>query len=304
MRILIVLMISSLLFSCKKSTDNSTIKLQRTEATDNTGDILHTEYDYDNSNRIVAIKQYKNSDEPVTAVTISYNGNEVVLLSHPDIETAYDETTEVHLSLDGNARLLKRIEYTYEVEKVFSSKPSEIFRYDTLLCEYDAAGLLKNTTSSRYDSTFVDATHNNVSRLTSTATYTNDGNNLTSINEHADYPGVIRTDGITTASGGSSDYHNAFSYTKSFPNHADFKNTAVLNEYKLYYEPPFNSSYANMPDQIIRSSIDKDIHGTIIFSGSTIINIDRTYNDEELLTTVNIPSLNTPYKLINYFYER
>src|SRR4051812_48069092 len=99
MRIFIVLMISSLLFSCKKSADNSTIKLQRTEATDNTGDILHTEYDYDNSNRIVAIKQYKNSDEPVTAVTISYNGNEVVLLSHPDIEPAYDETTEVHLSL-------------------------------------------------------------------------------------------------------------------------------------------------------------------------------------------------------------
>ena len=59
-----------------------------------------------------------------------------------------------------------------------------------------------------------------------------------------------------------------------------------------------------MPDQITRSSTDKDINGAIIFSGTTIINIDRTYNDKELLATVNIPSMNTPYKLINYFYGR
>ena len=199
MRILIMLFISALLFSCKKSADKSTIKLLRTEATDNYDSVLHTEYNYDNSNRIVAIKQYKNSNEPVTAVTISYNGNEVVLLSHPDIEPAYDETTEVHLSLDENRKLLKRIEYTYEVEKVFSTKPSEIFRYDTLLCEYDAAGLLKSTTESRYDSIYVNATQNNVSRLTSAASYTNDGNNLISIDEHANYPGVIRANGVTTA---------------------------------------------------------------------------------------------------------
>ena len=163
---------------------------------------------------------------------------------------------------------------------------------------------MKSTLENRYDSIYVDATHNNISRLTSAASYTNDGNNLISMDEHASYPGEIRADGVSTNSGGSSDYHNVFSYTKSFPNHADFKNAAVLNEYKLYYEPPFNSNYKNMPDQITRSSTDKDINGTIIFSGTTIINIDRTYNDKELLSTVNIPSMNTPYKLINYFYGR
>ena len=304
MKLLIFLSFLLFFLSCKKTVDSSATRLLRTEAADNYDNVLHTEYNYDNNNRIVAIKQYKNSDEPVTAVTISYNGNEVVLLSHPDVEPAYDETTEVHLSLDENGRLLKRIEYTYEVEKVFSSKPSEIFRYDTLLCEYDAAWLLKSTTESRYDSIYVDVTHNNVSHLTSAASYTNDGNNLISINEHANYPGAIRADGVTTASGGSSDYHNIFSYSKSFPNHIDFKNAVILNEYKLYYESPFNSNYKNMPDQITSSSTDKDINGTIIFSGTTIINIERTYNDKELLSTVNIPSMNTPYKVINYFYGR
>jgi hypothetical protein len=140
MKILIVLLISALLFSCKKSADHSTLKLLRTEATDYSDSVLHTEYSYDNSNRIIAIKQFKNNNEPVIAVTISYNGNEVVLLSHPNEEPGYDETTEVHLSLDENGRLLKRTEYTYEVEKVFSTKPSEIFRYDTLLCSYDPPG--------------------------------------------------------------------------------------------------------------------------------------------------------------------
>ncbi len=59
-----------------------------------------------------------------------------------------------------------------------------------------------------------------------------------------------------------------------------------------------------MPDQITRSSTDNDLNGTIIFSVATTIDIDRTYNHEGLLSTVNILSQNTPYKLINYFYGK
>ena len=44
---------------------------------------------------------------------------------------------------------------------------------------------------------------------------------LTSIDGHANYPGVIRTDGVTIHSGGSSEYHNVFNYDKLYPNHAD-----------------------------------------------------------------------------------
>jgi len=304
MRILIVLLIYVLVFSCKKNADHSTIKLLRTESTDNVGNVLRREYECDNNNRIIAIKQFQNNDEPVTAVTITYNGSEVILLSHPDIEPLYDETTEVHLSLDENGRLLKRTEFTYEVEKVFSVKPSETFRYDTLSCAYNAAGLLSSASGSRYDSTFANATHNSVTHFTSAATYSNDGNNLTAIDEHVDYPGVIRADGTETPFGGSSDYHNIFSYTKAFPNTADFKNAAVLNEYNLYYEMPINSAYKNMPDQITRSSVDKDLNGTIIFSITSIIDIDRSYNNEGLLSVVTILSQNTPYKLINYFYGK
>lgn len=293
MRILSVVIISLLLFSCKKSADNLTIKLLRTEATDNSNNVLHTEYDYDNSNHIVIIKQYKNSDEPVTAVTITYNGNEVILLSHPDVESAYDETTEVHLSPDENGNVLKRIEYTHGIAKSSSSQPSETFRYDTLLYEYDAAGLLKNTTGGRYDSIYIHATHSNTTRFISSASYTNDGNNPTALDEYVVYPITTRDNGVIINSGGSSENHNVFSYAKSFPNHAGFKNAAVLNEYKLYYELPLNSNCKNMPDQVTRSSTDKDLNGTIIFFGTAIINIERAYNDKELLSAVNIPSMNT-----------
>ncbi|MEP6467464.1 MAG: hypothetical protein ABJB05_14240 [Parafilimonas sp.] len=51
---------------------------------------------------------------------------------------------------------------------------------------------------------------------------------------------------------------------------------AVLNEYMLYYESPFNSNYKNMPDQVTRSTTDKDKNGVIIFSGTSITDIDRT----------------------------
>lgn len=304
MKLSMALFISVLLYSCKKIADNSPVKLLRTEATDNSGNVWHTGYNYDNSNRIIAIQTFENNDTPVIAVSISYHGNEVVLLSDPGTEPVYDQTMEVHLSLDENGKLLKRIEYIYGIEKNATVQPSVMVRYDTLTYAYDAAGLLQTTTGSRYDSNYVDTTLYRVSRYTSTASYTNDGNNLTSTDEHVSYPIITKTFGVITNSGGSSEYRNIYNYPKLFPNHKDFKNEAVLNEYNLYYEPPLNSNYKNIPDQVIRSSIDKDLNGTIIFTGSSTINIQRTYNDEELLSEVNILSLNTPYKVIRYFYGK
>ncbi len=234
---------------------------------------------------------------------ITYNDNIVTLISHPDVEPAYDETMEVNLSLDNNGRAIKRIEYTHGISKISSAQPSETFRYDTLFSEYNATGLLINTRGSRYDSIYVDPTNYRATRFTSTASYKNEEDNLTASDEYVVYPITTSQNGVTTISGGSSEYHNVFSYTKSFPNHTDFKNAAVLNEYQLYYESPLNSNYKNMPDQITRSSTDKDINGTIIFSGTSIIDIERTY-DDGLLSGVNILSLNTPYKEINYFYGK
>ncbi len=303
MRILALLFISLLTFSCKKSTEGVT-RLLRTESTDNYGNILYTAFGYDNANGIVSIIQNKNNAVPAVAVTIHYIGNEVILLSHPDGDPSYNKTMEVHLLLDGSNRVLRRIEYTYGIAGISSLKPAETFRYDTLLCEYDAGGLLKSTRGSRYDSVYVDTSYNSATHFISAASYTNDGGNLQAAIENVVYPIVRRANGITSMSGGSSEYHTVFVYAKSYPNHADFKNAAVLNEYKLYYESPFNNNYKNMPDQVTTGTIDKDRNGVIIFSGGSTVDIDRTYNAEGLLSAANVPSHNTPYKLINYFYGR
>ena len=56
--------------------------------------------------------------------------------------------------------------------------------------------------------------------------------------------------------------------------------------------------------QVIQSSVDKDISGSVVFTGSTAIDIERTYNTDGLLSTENILSRNTQYIVTNYFYGR
>jgi len=290
--------------SCNKSSESVATRLLRTESTDYNGNVFYSEYGYDNQDRIVTITNHKNSELPALAVAISYNGNEAVLVSHPDVDPLYNRTTEVHLTLDANGRTLERIEYTQDESKPQPFPGSGKFTKDTLLCQYDANGLLNKTTESRYDSTWSDSVSYMAGRLTDTATYTNEEGNLTLVDEHAVYPRNISQAGVITVAGGTSVYHNEFRYKKSFANKTDFKNAAVLNEYVQYYEPWLNRNYKNMADQAIRNTVDKDINGAVIFSGTSTIDIERTYNSNGLLSTVNILSQNTPYTIINYFYGR
>ena len=304
MRIYILISGLFIFCSCKKSNESAATRLLRTESTDYNGNVFYSEYGYDNQDRITMITNHENSEQSAIAVTISYNGNEAVLLSHPDIDPLYNRTTEVHLTLDANGRTLKRIEYTEDLSKPVPAPGAGKFTKDTLLSEYDADGLLNKTTESRYDSTWSDPTSFSARRLTATATYTNEGGNLTSFNEYAVYPVNSVSGGIVTVSGGTSEYHNVFRYTKSFANKNDFKNAAVLNEYALYYELLLNINYKNMPDQVIRNTTDKDINGAVIFSGTSTIDIERIYNTDGLLSSVNVLSQNTPYTTIKYFYGK
>ncbi len=290
--------------SCSKSDDSASARILRTESTDYNGNVLYTEYGYDNDGRIISITEHENNDEHVVAVTITYSTGDVVLLSHPDADPVYNQTTEVHLTLDANGKMLKRVEYTHAVAKTPAVQPAEKFSDDTLQCAYDVTGLLNKTTESRYDSTRVDTTFYTTGTLTATTDYTTDAGNITSSDEYAVYPRSSNQGGIITASGGSSEYHNEFRFTKSFPNKTDFKNAAVLNEYALYYEPLLNISNKNMPDQVTRSTVDKDLNGSVIFTGTTTIDIERTYNTDGLMSSVSFLSQNTPYTMINYFYGK
>jgi hypothetical protein len=304
MRTFNLILILFVFFSCKKSADSAATRLIRAEFTDYNGNIFYSQYGYDNQGRIITITNHENSDQPVVAVTIDYTGDEVVLLSHPETDPLYKTTTEVHLTLDANGKMLKRIEYTQDESMTIVVPTAGKFTKDTLLCDYDAAGLLKKTSEIRFDSTWSDPTSYRASRLTATSTYTNNSGNLTTFDEYAVYPVNSSNGGVITVSGGTSEYHNEFKYTKTFPNKTDFKNAAVLNEYALYFEPFLNINYNSMPDQVIRNSIDKDINGSVIFTGTSTIDIERAYNSDGLLSSVSVLSHNTPYTNINYFYGR
>ncbi|PWU02577.1 MAG: hypothetical protein C5B52_04965 [Bacteroidetes bacterium] len=304
MKTLVFIVIVLSFISCNKNAENLSGRLVKMESTDYTGQVLTTDYKYDSQKRIIEIRQYLNNFDSAYVVTINYNGNEITLLSNPNTEPLYDQSEEVRLTVDESGKLLRRIEFIHGISKSYPGQPPETFRYDTLIYEYDVAGLLKSTSESMYDSIFVNANFTSSTRLSSNVSYTNSGGNLISTDEYVVYPRITRQGSNVDTSGGSSEYHNTFSYSKGFPNLADFRNAVILNEFKLYYESPFNSNYKNMPDQVVRNSTDRDSRGAIIFTGSSTIDMDRAYGSDGLLTSVNIPSHNTPYNNIQFIYGK
>jgi hypothetical protein len=302
MKLSICLIVSLTLFSCKKS-GNTDLRLSRTEAANYFGYILHTEYSYDDKGRIINIKEHENNAPPVVMVSITYNGNEATLLSFPKNEPLINKTKEVRLLLDGSGKMLRKIGYIYGLSTNPAILPIETFTYDTLVCTYDAAGFLKETKSSLYDSARGDQDYSRAGRLTSMASFTTQAGNVTNSDEQATYTTTTRQGGVTTISGGSSEYHYVFNYSRSFPNQTDFKNTAVLNEYRFYYEPFLDINYKHLPDRVTINSTDRDLNGVVNFTINSIIEMERAYNAKGLLSSVNIPSNNTQYRKINYFYD-
>jgi len=272
------------------------------EATEYSGNIVNTGYQYDNQDRISGITYKKNDEPPVSIVSVAYTGNEVVLVSFPNSDPSYNQTSEVRLTLDGSGRIQKRIQSVHVSSK--SPNGSQEYRYDTTFYEYEA-GLLKKTIENRRDSIWIQSNTTIKRQFNSTVNYTNSGGNLISKDEFVTYPITTTQNGVSTISGGSSQYHTDFSYTKGFPNLTDYKNAAVLAEYPLFsYDPPLNPNYKNMPDQIAVINKDWDINGNIIFNITGTINVGRTYDTKGFLSAITIPPGSTQDTKISFYYGK
>jgi hypothetical protein len=213
-----------------------------------------------------------------------------------------NHTTEIRLILGANGLTQKRIQYSRITPASNPDFPGGRFVYDTMMFEYDAEGFLKKTTGSGYDSNWVSFSYNSVKKFNSTVTYTTENGNLIASDEHVDYPYVVRDGGTTTLLGGSSDYHAEFGYTKAYPNQREFRNAAVLNEFKEYWDTPHNSNYKNMPDRVARHNIDRNLAGEVLWDLKGEIDMERTYS-AGVLSTVTMPKGKTQFTQIDYFYE-
>jgi len=292
-----------LLLSCKKDNDPRDLRLLRVETTTYSGDIITTEYQYDNPGRIIGITSRKNNESPVTLVGVAYTGNEVWMVSSAEYDPSFTETKEVRFTTDASGKPQKRIEYLQRVSKAPST--SREYRYDTAMYVYDAAGLLKNITRVRRDSIWIRQDLIIKRKFDWTINYTNSGGNLVARDEYVTYPITRIENGVTTLSGGSSEYHQVYGYAKGFPNKTDFNNSIVKDEYPVFvYDTPLNSNYKNMHDQVAIDNTDRDLSGTIIFNSKGTIYMDRAYDKKGFLATMTKPPGNTQDIKISYIYGK
>jgi YD repeat-containing protein len=302
MKISIFIFASLVFISCNKSDEPTPIKLVRTETTEYNGDKLYTTYDYDGQSKIISIRTARNTKPMALSASINYNGNEVVIQNWPDFYPNDSVIVNTRLTLGSDGKLLKRVSFMHTFNKSGTHYKSDV--HDTLNYLYDAVGLLKETRRAMFVYSWSDTANTYSAWINRNCTFTNISGNLVNSDEHISFTNLSRNNSINTAGGGSSDYHKTFNYSKAYPNKTDVKNAAVLNVfYDDTYEPFLDAGYQNLPDQVMGRNVDKDLSGTIIFSGNYIMDVTRRYNADGLLSEVNF--LNpSQYRKILYFYDR
>lgn len=300
----LLFLLSLVVFACDRTDDPQVRRLVRTEALSYTGYVLRTEYGYDMQGRIISITQYMDDEAVHNAITISYDGNQTIMLSNTHWDPSYNATSEVVLTLNESGSPQKRIEYIHSVYVLGDGvQPPEKFFYDTMHYEYDGMGFLAKTKRSIYDSSYINQMQNSVRRWNSNATFTTESSNLTSVDEFIVYNVTQKKDGTTNIiMGGSSERHDSFIYSEAYPNKMDFTNAALLNEDRQHFEPILNKNYKYMPNQVISRTTDRDLDDVVFFNIEGMREMERTYNEEGLLSSVKIPE-KTQYREVKYFYK-
>lgn len=308
----------SLCFTCKKdSIDDGPLKLLRKEATNYNGEQVKMEYTYDAHGRIITIKKAVNGAALTDAVTITYNDNEITLVSQPVDQGSRPNTFDkvVRLTVDASGKLLKKIGYAFRENGGFS--PFKRFMYDTLTCAYDPAGYLQTTTRSFVDSSRSIGRSTYTYRVTNRDSFTTNGSNLTSKIEHLLFTKHSTNDaGATTYfTAGTTIKTKHYTYIKSYPNKADFSNITILNETQDfegltdYYNwmdliEPFASGYQNIADETEVQDMERDANGNITGTYSAHFGFERTYNTDGLPSTITVLNPGNYYQNIQFFYGR
>lgn len=300
-RFIPVLVLAVVALSCrkeKKQVNPADVRLLRTESV--TAGITHKRnFEYDASGRIIGVTHQENNKAPVPYLTITYNGNEVTLTG-PVFGPAFIDETK--LTLDAEKRVVKKTKYSYLEFGPPVTNPQRTYIYDTLVYEYDAAGLLKKATGNIYDSTWYNPGQPTIAltRSSVVVNYTNTNGNLATINKITTETGNSWQVGGPAPQGATTtrEENVVFQYNRVYANATDFTNAAILNEIELFNLSPLNKKYANLPEKATISSVTRDQAGNTIFSSNDVTNVTLGYNSYGFLSSLLQASGTEPVRFI------
>lgn len=253
--------ILSLLFiisldSCKKDSDNNqpeettrVVKLNYSQRSTNSSitDSETTYFEYDNSGRIISLKD---SADPSYHVTISYVGDEAI------VQEAFEPgefNYSVRYKLNSDHLPVQRI-IAETLDNMTGANPRFVLTGDTCKYEYDAAGLLVKATGTHSDTSW--SKNNNQSvyysagKKTYTISYTNKDGKLMS----AEIIGIqayssTQVGGNTYKSNTRTEENYSYEYTKNYANKVDKINAWLFDNMETLYEENIPAiKYAYLPD--------------------------------------------------------
>ena len=301
----LILLLNAICFfflSCKKNDINTEeVRLTAIE-TQFAGGSNRIAIEYNSSGKIVKLTSQSASQPLVTLFNVSYNGNEITMVVPEVINGLARVTDTLRLTTDRNGRVQTKIRVS---SQEYFANPQRTYIYDTVLYEYDVAGLLAKELHYNKDSTWFNPSaglRNSVSRTIGTAIYTNSNGNLTSINEVSDFTATTLDRGNIYLAKTNTVTVTMFEYTKAFKNKTDFSNAAILNELRFLSGAPLNKNYANLPEKTTITSTTKDGSGTIISNQSSTGSWSLSYNDYGFLSGRNNPAVST--EKTTYIYNK
>ena len=218
-----------------------------------------------------------------------HNSGSTILMTEPPKSGYFSGTDTIWHFLDGDGRLVKKIQHLWWRLDDPGFKPHS-FQRDTIFYQYNAAGLVTKTIRSFQDSTW--SANNGQPKLldqhlSEVTIHSISNNNLSSMVSsgnwtHRNYVPSISSD-VTTKS--SQEVTKTFEYTKGYLNKFDYSNIAVLNNFSWLTYFPMDKGYTNLPDKMTITDIRKDENGTVTFSTNTVLGFTFSYNAEGFISS-------------------
>ena len=291
----IILIVAIFVCACKKEsfTRFEDIRLTGTETQTQSGGILKSEFDFDEMGRITKVtSRFDTFSVPV--YTISYSGNQV-LLTFPG-----DPSDSIWLNLRADGNVESRITHYY-FEPTAPYWQQGIY-FDTLIHEYDAAGLRSKSTYHLFDSSWNNPGTNTIysRRRQKISSYNNADANIASLTYEENTISNAISAGNTTTTIRKVNGIDTYEYHSKALNKTDFKNAAILDELQLLWTP-VNYRYKYLPDKITVTQVMRDENNNVLSTDNYTMSTEYNYNTFGFLKTKLLVPL--PPRTVTFIYS-